>query len=80
MPARENDTVDRVTAVDRLNVALTAQASEALKKLLKRTGFKKVDIANRALVLYEFIEAELRAGNALVIRDPNGGEQGVKIL
>ncbi|OLF17027.1 hypothetical protein BU204_13055 [Actinophytocola xanthii] len=72
--------MDRVTAVDRLNVALTAQASEALKKLLKRTGFKKVDIANRALVLYEFIEAELRAGNALVIRDPNGGEQGVKIL
>jgi hypothetical protein len=63
-----------------MSVALIADAVDALNKLTDRTGFKKVDIINRALSVYEFFEAELRAGNDIVVRDPEGGEQRVKIF
>jgi hypothetical protein len=80
VPTRENEAVDCPATADRLNVALIAEAAEALGKLQARTRMKKVDIANRALTLYEFVEAELRAGNELVIEAPNGTKQRVKIL
>ena len=68
------------TVVDRVNVALVADAAEALDKLQSRTGVKKVDIVNRALRLYEFIDAEIRAGNKILIRDEEGKDYVVKLL
>ncbi|HLX51178.1 MAG TPA: hypothetical protein VKS82_22870 [Streptosporangiaceae bacterium] len=41
----------------------------------------KTDLANRAITLYEFVDAQLRAGRDLVIRDPVTGEtQLVRLL
>ncbi|MEV0313531.1 hypothetical protein [Nonomuraea fuscirosea] len=68
------------TVADRVNVALVAEAAQALQKLQRETGLKKVDVVNRALTLYAFIDEELRAGGRLVIRDAEGNDQLVKIL
>jgi hypothetical protein len=82
VPARngEVDTGNRPVATDRVNVALIAEAAQAIAKLQDRTGLKKVDIVNRALSIYEYIDAELRAGNQLVIRNPDGPDQLLKIF
>jgi len=66
--------------VDRLNVVLIAPAAQALADLQARTGLKKVDIANRALQIYEFVDAEMRAGKTLAVIDEDGTVQRVKIL
>ena len=77
----ERDPVqDRPAVADRVNVALITEAAEALDKLQKRTQLKKVDIVNRALSLYEFIDAELRSGNDLIVRNEAGELQRIKIF
>ncbi|MEV0677538.1 hypothetical protein AB0I60_13550 [Actinosynnema sp. NPDC050436] len=73
-------TGERPAVADRVNVALIAEAVEAIGKLQERTGLKKVDLVNRALLVYEFVDAELRAGNQVVLRDPDGRDQLVKIF
>lgn len=80
MSSVERDTSDKPAVVDRVNVALIAEAVEALGKLQERTGLKKVDLVNRALLIYEFVDSELRAGNQVVLRDPEGRDQLVKIF
>lgn len=80
MAAKETSTDQSPAVVDRINVALAAEAAEALDKLQSRTKLKKVDIANRALKLYEFIDAEMRAGNKILIRDEDGKDYVVKLL
>ncbi|ROP36209.1 hypothetical protein [Saccharothrix texasensis] len=71
---------ERPAVADRVNVALIAEAVEALGKPQDRTGLKKVDLVNRALLIYEFVDSELRAGNQAVLCDPEGRDQPVKIL
>ena len=66
--------------VERVNVALIADSVTALGKLQARTGMKKVDIVNRAVQLYEFLEAQMREGRELVVRDENGVDRIVKIF
>lgn len=68
------------TTTGRVNVALIAEALEAINKLQERTGMKKVDLVNRALMIYEFIDAEQRAGNKVLLRDHEGRDQLVKIF
>lgn len=80
MSSVERAASDRPAVVDRVNVALIAEAVEALGKLQDRTGLKKVDLVNRALLIYEFVDSELRAGNQVVLRDPEGRDQLVKIF
>lgn len=80
MSSTERATSDKPSVADRVNVALIAEAVEALGKLQDRTGLKKVDLVNRALLIYEFVDSELRAGNQVVLRDPEGRDQLVKIF
>ena len=70
----------RPAVVERVNVALIADSVTALGKLQARTGMKKVDIVNRAVQLYEFLEAQMREGRELVVRDENGVDRIVKIF
>jgi hypothetical protein len=70
----------RPKSAERITVSLIPEAAEALEKLLERTGLKKVDLVNRALTIYQFIDAERRAGNELVLRRPDGQEQLIKIF
>ena len=71
---------DKPAVVERVNVALISDSAAALGKLQARTGMKKVDIVNRAVQLYEFLEAEMREGKELVVRDPDGIDRLVKIF
>jgi hypothetical protein len=65
--------------VDRITVALIPRAAGDLQNVQDRTGMSKTDIVNRAITLYEFIDAELAAGSELIIcRD--GTNHIVKLL
>jgi hypothetical protein len=66
--------VARPQAVERITVALIPQSAEDLQRLQDRTSLSKTDIANRAITLYEFIDAQLKAGHDVIIRDPKTGE------
>ena len=78
---RHSDSLPNVRplAADRVNVALVAEAAEALDKLQSRTRLKKVDVVNRALRLYEFIDSEIRAGNQILIRNEEGKDYLTKV-
>ncbi len=80
MAADETSSDQAPPVADRVNVALVAEAAEALDKLQARARMKKVDVVNRALRLYEFIDAEIRAGNKLLIRDEEGKDYLIKLL
>lgn len=70
-----NDRIDRIT------VALIPKAGEDLQRLQNRTSLSKTDLVNRAITLYEFIEAQRSAGRELLVRDTKTGEmQTVLIL
>lgn len=81
-----NDTTDggvvRVQpVVDRITVALIPKAGEDLQRLQDRTSLSKTDLVNRAITLYEFIDAQQRAGRDLLVRDRATGEtQTILIL
>jgi hypothetical protein len=67
--------------VDRITVALVRKAGEDLQKLQDRTNLSKTDLVNRAISLYEFIDAQQNAGCELLLRNRNSGEtQKVIIL
>jgi hypothetical protein len=59
---------------ERITVALISQAAEDLKILQDRTRLSKTDVVNRAISLYEFVDAQLRAGQDILIRDRSSGE------
>jgi len=66
---------------ERITVALIPMAADDLQALQDRTGLSKTDIVNRAITAYEFFESSMRAGNDLLVRDPETGEiQIVKFL
>lgn len=64
----------RQAVADRITVALVRKAGEDLQQLQDRTGLSKTDIVNRAISLYEFLDAQLQAGKDLIVRDQNTGE------
>lgn len=72
--AVKDDGARTQAAVDRITVALVRKAGEDLQNLQDRTGLSKTDIVNRAITLYEFLDAQLQAGNDLLVRDQKTGE------
>ena len=68
-----------VAPADRITVALVAKAAADLQNTHERTRMSKTDIVNRAVSLYEFVEAELGAGADLIVRR-DGQDYLVKLL
>jgi hypothetical protein len=68
------------TAADRITVALAAKAANDLQVTHNRTRLSKTDIVNRAVSLYEFIDAELSAGAEVIIRREDGQDYLVKLM
>ena len=69
------------TVADRITVALVSKAAADLAELQKRTGLSKTDVVNRAISLYEFVDAQIKDGNDLLVRDPRTKEtQLVRLL
>jgi predicted transcriptional regulator len=63
-----------------LTVALLPKVEDHLQSLRDRTNLSRTDIINRAITLYEFVDAQLRAGNEVQISDPRTGEVGTVTL
>lgn len=59
---------------DCIAIVLIPQARADLQRLKARTNLSQADITNRAITLYEFIDAQLSAGRELLIRDADTGE------
>lgn len=59
---------------ERITVALIPKAGEDLQCLQDRTKLSKTDVVNRAITLYEFIDAQQCAGRDLQIHDRESGE------
>jgi len=59
---------------ERITVTLIPKAEDDLRRLQERTNLSKTDLANRAITLYEFLDAQLRAGRDLIARDSRTGE------
>jgi hypothetical protein len=53
----------------RLTVALIPMAGDELQRLQDRTGLSKTDLVNRAITLYEFVDAQLTNDRDLLVRD-----------
>ena len=64
---------------NRITAALIEKAATDLETTHERTGLSKTDIVNRAISLYEYIDAELRAGGQLIVRK-DGKDQFIKLL
>lgn len=66
---------------ERITVSLIPKAAADLAELQDRTYLSKTDIVNRAISLYEFVEAQIAAGRVLLVRDTDSGDmQMVKLL
>jgi hypothetical protein len=64
---------------DRITVTLVEQATVDLQSTHERTRMSKTDIVNRAVSLYEFVEAEMSTGAELIVRR-DGEDYVVKLL
>lgn len=71
----------RKTAQDceRVTVTLVPEAAAALAALQGRTRLSKTGLVNRAISLYEFIDAQMRDGGEVLIRR-DGETQLVHLL
>jgi hypothetical protein len=67
-------------AAERITVALIPKASADFQRTLSRSHLSKTDIINRALSLYEFVDAERSAGSEFIVRRPSGEERYVVFL
>jgi hypothetical protein len=78
--SEEAAAVGAPAVVTRVTVSLIRETVEALAKVQDGSGRSKVDIVNRAVQLYGFIDEELRGGRRVVLRGDDGSEVLVKIL
>jgi len=62
-----------------VTVALIPKAVADLQRTGDRTGLSKTDIVNRAISLYEFVDAELEAGAELIVRR-DGQDYLIKLI
>ena len=52
-----------------ITVRLIPKTEDELRRLHARTSLSKTDVVNRAITLYEFIDAQQRAGQEILLRD-----------
>lgn len=68
------------TTPARFTVTLVPDGVMALANLQKRTGVKKVDVINRAVVVYELFDRAVRDQKTIILRDKYGNEEIVRIV
>ncbi len=59
---------------ERITIFLIPKAGDDLRRLQERTNLSRTDLANRAITLYEFVDAQLRAGNEMITRHSQTGK------
>lgn len=64
---------------DRITVTLGPKAAVGLARIQDRAHLSKTDAVNRAITLYERLQAQLDA-NDIIIRNPETGESHVVLF
>ena len=59
---------------ERITVTLIPKVEDDLRLLQERTNLSTTDLTNRAITLYEFCDAQLRADRDLIARDNRTGQ------
>lgn len=72
--SRADDTPRPRKVGEPLTVILIPKAEDDLRRLQERTSLSKTDLANRAITLYEFFDAQIRAGHDMIDRDNETGK------
>ena len=67
----DNDNV-RLLVAQRWNVAFTAASATAIDESMAREGLSRVDIINRAVQVYNEIQAVVADGGVILVRNGNG--------
>jgi hypothetical protein len=62
-----------------INIALISKAAMDLARTHERAGLSEVDIVNRAITLYDFVDDELASGAQLLLRRANGSTYRVEL-
>ena len=62
-----------------INIALISKAAMDLARTNERAGLSEVDIVNRAITLYDFVDDELASGAQLLLRRANGSTYRVEL-
>lgn len=65
---------------ERLTVTLAPDAAAAMGKLQARTGYKKNDIVNRGLLVYELVDSLIRNGTSIYSIDADGNAERIHII
>jgi len=71
---------DAPATAQRITVTLIPKADADLASLQARAGLSKTDLVNRAVSLYEFIDAEIAAGTELILRRADGESAVMHLL
>lgn len=61
-------------------IPLIPKAEDDLQRLQERTRLSETDVVNRAITLYEFIDAKTRDEQDILIRDKKTGETQTVVL
>ena len=65
--------------LERITIPMIDKAADDLRITHDRTGLSIIDIVNRAISLYEFVDAELRVQAELIVRR-DGKDHLIKLL
>lgn len=66
--SREQSAGPPAASCGRVTVTLVPKAATDLQNTHERTRMSKTDIVNRAISLYEFVEAEMSSGAEIIVR------------
>lgn len=61
----------------RVKVALVSNSADALDRLRFRTGMTSVDLMNRAIQIYEYLDAQQHAGQSVCLMAEDGSIERV---
>lgn len=64
----------------RLAVNLATKASADLARLMELTGLSQTDTVNRAIQLYLFFEETEASGGQVLVKEPDGALNRLKLL
>jgi hypothetical protein len=79
--ASRSEEASHPPVAERIAVALIPRVAGILRRLQSRKKLSETDIVNRAVTLYDFIDAQLDAGRDILIRDNDTQEiQSVMLL
>lgn len=65
---------------ERYSVTLVPPAAQAVAELIELTGLSKTDVINRAVQVYNFLEAQKADGSEVLLRNHEGTLERLHIV